>query len=654
MRVERWWWLGWFCCLSLLLHLVAGRLSPSLSMGGGPEKPHEIEVALEPLPEEKEEKPKPQPKAAVEKKPQPKPGGPKLPRPETPKPKPEAKSAPEGPKQAPKPLVEAKEARPVAPQVNPGGVDPRLDEKPLPLGLPTGQKRLAPRPIQMARAEPLLKPEAEPVPTPATPGAEPDAPTNKLAVRSPGVGPRIGLDRSALKIENPLTGAATQPDEKPGFGGTVGSAPNAGGPRLTRAAQAAPSLAGGGAPAPGPDPGRNGLKAPEAPPEDVLFNGGGAGGTKLPKAAPRIGGGGGRSLLSANNPLAKEALPEDKPGLGPGIGGGSGLGAGGGVGSSRGQGVGTSPDGKFALSTLRSKPGEGIGAGSGRGIGTQSPGGGSGTGAELPGTGGSGTGYGRGSGTGIGNGRGAGFAAGAPGGGGRGGGPGIGGGGGTAGRFALNRGIPFGDLSGLLTGGDERGGGGKAGGPGGPGRGAVFGQKPGLGGKGGDAGAPAHIVYVLDTSGSMNQGDKIGKAKDALRKALLELKPGDSFNIITFDATVRWFAASLLDASRENIGLALQYVEAIQLRGGTNLSGGLEKALAHKDATHVFLLSDGEPSRGIVDPTQLRTAVKGWNQQSAQILTLALGLGEQFPGIPLLKGLADDNNGKFSYVNLAK
>jgi hypothetical protein len=325
------------------------------------------------------------------------------------------------------------------------------------------------------------------------------------------------------------------------------------------------------------------------------------------------------------------------------------------VGASRGQGIGTSPDGKFALSTLRSKPGEGIGAGAGRGIGTKSPGGGSGTGAELPGTGGSGTGYGKGSGTGIGNGRGAGFAAGLPGGSGRGGGPGLGGGGdGTAGRFALNRGIPFGDLSGLLTGGDERGGGGKGGGPGGPGRGALFGQKPGLGGKGGDSGGSAHIVYVLDTSGSMNQGDKIGKAKDALRKALLELKPGDSFNIITFDANVHWFASSLLGASRENITQGLQYVESIQLRAGTNLSGGLEKALAHEDATHIFLLSDGEPSRGITDATQLRAAVKGWNQHNAQILALALGLGEQFPGIPLLKGLADDNNGKFSYINLAK
>jgi uncharacterized protein YegL len=562
-----------------------------------------------------------------------------------------AKAEPAGPKDAPKPVIKAEEPRPVAPKVNPGGEDPEKLQKPLPLGLPAGQKKLSPRPIRMARNEPTLKPD--PPDATESPSPRPETLADKLTLKTPGPALRVGLDRSALAVDNPLTGAASREQEKPGFGGLDRTAPNAGGPRLSRTAVVTPSFAGGGSPAPGKDPGRDGLKGPEAPIEDVLFNGGGAGGEKLPKAAPRIGGGGGRTLLSVNNPLARDAIAEAKPGLGPGSGGGGGSGTGGGVGFNQGKGIGTSPDGRLALATQRSKPGAGIGAGAGSGIGTRSPGGGRGAGAELPGTGGSGTGYGKGSGIGIGNGRGIGFAAGAPGGGGRGGGAGAGGAGG-GGRMALNRGIPFGDLSGLLRGGDERGGGGKGGGPGGPGRGPLVGQKPGLGGKGGNASAPANIVYVMDTSGSMNQGNKIGKAKEALKKALMELKPGDSFNIVTFDANVRWFGASLLSATPANVALGLQYVDAIQLRGGTNLSAGLEKAFSDERATHVFLLSDGEPSRGITDVLQLRLAVKQWNRQQAQLLTLALGLGEDFPGIPLLKGLADDNEGAFSYVNLAR
>ena len=54
------------------------------------------------------------------------------------------------------------------------------------------------------------------------------------------------------------------------------------------------------------------------------------------------------------------------------------------------------------------------------------------------------------------------------------------------------------------------------------GRGAVFGAGPTGGG-----GAPVSIVYVMDVSRRMQEGDKIGKAKEALKKALSELKAVD-------------------------------------------------------------------------------------------------------------------------------
>jgi hypothetical protein len=78
--------------------------------------------------------------------------------------------------------------------------------------------------------------------------------------------------------------------------------------------------------------------------------------------------------------------------------------------------------------------------------------------------------------------------------------------------------------------------------------------------------------------------------------------------------------------------------------------------LAFSDSrlTHVFLLSDGEPSQGIRNPDDLRAAVREWNRPHARVITLALGRGEQFPGIPLLRSLAEDHNGQFSYVDVTK
>jgi len=168
-----------------------------------------------------------------------------------------------------------------------------------------------------------------------------------------------------------------------------------------------------------------------------------------------------------------------------------------------------------------------------------------------------------------------------------------------------------------------------------------------------DANEPVHMVYVLDISGSMRQGDKIGKARVALKKALLELKPGDSFNIVIFAQGAAAYMPLMIPVSRDNVQRGMQFVDEIQLQGGTNISAAMELAFAYEKITHVFLLSDGEPSRGIRDPGELRQFVKDLNRlRHAQLITLALGLGEDFPGIPLLKGLAEDNDGKFSYIDL--
>lgn len=375
----------------------------------------------------------------------------------------------------------------------------------------------------------------------------------------------------------------------------------------------------GGSPAPDPNlTGKGGAAGPEAPPEGTIFTGGGAGGNNLPKAPAKIGGGGGSAILSVENPLAKEAIPEDKPGLGPGTGGGAGTGAGGGAGFRTGKGIGTRREGRDALATLNSKAGNGIGAGTGSNIGTNTPGGGKGTGAEQPGTGGEGTGYGRGKGIEIGA---------SP----------------RGETGGLNRGIPFGDITGMLANGKPTGSGNGAS------RGAVFGQAPTI--RGGNN-AAIHIIYLLDTSGSMKDGGKIVKAKDALCKALIELRPSDTFNIMNFDRIAHPFMSEMIAATTENKLKAFQFVNNLHLNPYTNVSDAVDHALAEPTVTNIFLLSDGEPNTGISKFMDLRVFIKEKNTRHVQINTLALGLGERFDGMRLLKSIAEDNDGQYGYVNL--
>ncbi len=267
-------------------------------------------------------------------------------------------------------------------------------------------------------------------------------------------------------VPTPPGGEDKLKDERPVALGQADAPRQPAAPRFNRLVRSEPTInirtnianQGGGSPAPDANlSGKGGAPGPEAPPEDTIYAGGGAGGEKLPKAPARAGGGGGASILAANNPLAKEAVPEEKAGLGPGTGGGAGTGSGGGAGFRAGKGIGTRSNGRDALATLNSKPGNGIGAGQGNKIGTQAPGGGKGTGAETPGTGGDGTGYGRGKGIAIGTGTGSG--------------PGTSAFGGGSDRLAGASRPSFGDLAGLLRG-DPAGGGGTGGGPGGAGKGA--------------------------------------------------------------------------------------------------------------------------------------------------------------------------------------
>ena len=575
MRLERWYWLAVFVIFSLAAHALFGYSTKNI--GWEPARvpaPRGMEITLEPNAPEKPVTPQPKPaqiakvepkKEVVKKEPQP---------------KPITVKEPEPPKPAPVIVKRQPRARPVRIATN-------RSTRPIQIASNRDVQHIRLNAPQDERALGAIKPAALPDLKGNT--AQEDA--AKLDSETP---PPLGLPEIPKNTPRPIT----QPKTRSAFVPNVGGGSFAPDKTLT---------------------GKNGAAGPEAPPEDTLFTGGGAGGQNLPKAPAKIGGGGGNSIVSVNNPLAREAVPEDKPGLGPGTGGGAGTGSGGGAGFKTGRGIGTRRDGRDALATLNSKPGQGIGAGEGNNIGTRAPGGGKGTGSEMPGTGGEGTGYGRGKGVDIGSGN----ASGDP--------------------DGLARGIPFGDIKGIFNQGKPNGGGG------GEGRGGVFGQTTSLRGGGN---APIHIIYLLDTSGSMRDGGKIFKAERALVKALLELRSTDTFNIMNFDIRAHPFSPTMLPATRANVSAALAFIGSLSLKPYTNVSDAIDNALAEDTVTHIFLLSDGEPNTGIDDFLKLRAFTRQHNTRHVQINTLALGLGERFKGMRLLKALADDNDGQYSYINL--
>src|SRR5690606_26480968 len=107
---------------------------------------------------------------------------------------------------------------------------------------------------------------------------------------------------------------------------------------------------------------------------------------------------------------------------------------------------------------------------------------------------------------------------------------------------------------------------------------------------------PVEMVFVLDTSGSMN-GRPIEQAKEAVLTALGRLGRDDTFQIIRFSNDASLFGPEPVPATAENLREARAYVEGLEVGGGTQMIAGIRAAVAfpHDEGRLRFVtfLTDG-------------------------------------------------------------
>ena len=106
---------------------------------------------------------------------------------------------------------------------------------------------------------------------------------------------------------------------------------------------------------------------------------------------------------------------------------------------------------------------------------------------------------------------------------------------------------------------------------------------------------PRELIFVVDNSCSMS-GTPIQMAKQAMRKALRGLRPGDSFQVIRFSEGASRLSSAPLAATPENIRLGLAYVDQMQGMGGTHMMAGIDAALEYTPTDRkriVCFMTDG-------------------------------------------------------------
>lgn len=164
-----------------------------------------------------------------------------------------------------------------------------------------------------------------------------------------------------------------------------------------------------------------------------------------------------------------------------------------------------------------------------------------------------------------------------------------------------------------------------------------------------------NLVFLVDTSGSMYDADKLPLAVDALKYLLKELDEQDSVAIVTYAGSSE-IALEPTKCTKEGKKEVAAALDALTADGGTYGEAGIRTAydLAQQSFieggnNRVLLLTDGDFNLGQTDDSELVDLVQ--EKAEGQIFLSILGFGTGNYNDALAEQLADKGNGNYSYID---
>ncbi|MFP2923671.1 vWA domain-containing protein [Pyxidicoccus sp. 3LG] len=168
---------------------------------------------------------------------------------------------------------------------------------------------------------------------------------------------------------------------------------------------------------------------------------------------------------------------------------------------------------------------------------------------------------------------------------------------------------------------------------------------------------PAHLVFLVDTSGSMNSQDKLPLAKEAIKIAVKNLNENDTVAIVTYAGSTRDVLAPTPATDVKKIHAAL---DSLQSGGGTAMGSGMEMAYKHavKKASgnvvsRVIVLTDGDANIGPnLGAESMLENIRKYVAEGVTLSTIGFGMGNYRDD--LMEKLANKGNGNCFYVDSYK
>ena len=164
---------------------------------------------------------------------------------------------------------------------------------------------------------------------------------------------------------------------------------------------------------------------------------------------------------------------------------------------------------------------------------------------------------------------------------------------------------------------------------------------------------PANLVFLIDSSGSMDEPDKLPLLKSSLKMLLGALAPDDRVAIVTYAGSAGTVLAPTRAAERARIAAALERLDA---GGSTAGAEGIRQAylLAEQHfvevgINRVILATDGDFNVGIADPEQLEGYIARKRESGVFLSVLGFGMGNYNDA--LMQRLAQHGNGNAAYID---
>lgn len=163
----------------------------------------------------------------------------------------------------------------------------------------------------------------------------------------------------------------------------------------------------------------------------------------------------------------------------------------------------------------------------------------------------------------------------------------------------------------------------------------------------------SNLVFLLDSSGSMYNKDKLPLLKKALLMLTRELGAEDRVSIVTYAGDSRVVLEGAKANDRARIGEALR---TICPGGGTNGEGGIQMAyqMAQKHFiqggnNRIILGTDGDLNVGISSTNELKALVE--EKRKSGVFLSVLGFGFNNLKDNRMEALADNGNGSYHYID---